>query len=107
MGDLVWFIIIGVLFAALAVAFLWFGWQIRKYRKIDLIISYHCDKVTEENKPAYCALFGSGMLLMGAGFGISAIFVIFSQSAVAFVPMAVGLVVGTVLLTAAVVRYNR
>ncbi|MBR7020336.1 MAG: hypothetical protein IKI15_04715 [Lachnospiraceae bacterium] len=73
MSDTIWFIIIGILFAALGVLFIWLGWQIRKKRKINLIISYHCDKVREENKPAYCSLAGIGVFLMGIGFAFSGI----------------------------------
>ena len=73
MSDTIWFIIIGILFAALGVLFIWLGWQIWKKRKINLIISYHCDKVSEENKPAYCSLAGIGVFLMGIGFAFSGI----------------------------------
>ncbi len=107
MSDTIWFIIIGVLFAALGVLFIWLGWQIWKKRKINLIISYHCDKVREENKPAYCSLAGIGVFLTGIGFAFSGICTIFSQSLLVFIPMTVGLTVGIVLPVTAVVKYNR
>ena len=107
MSDSTWFLIIGILFAALGILFIWLGWQIWRKQRLNLIISYHCDKVSEENRSAYCSLAGIGVFLMGAGFAFSGICTIFTQSVLVFVPMAVGLAVGIVLLTAAVVRYNR
>ena len=73
MGDLVWFIIIGILFAALGALFVRLGLLIRYGQRTDLIIKYHCDKVSEENKKAYCALAGTGVLIIGAGFFVSGV----------------------------------
>ena len=107
MSDFVWFIIIGILFALLGLIFIGLGWQIWSKQKMDLIISHHSDKVSEENKPAYCKLMGIGVFVMGAGFLLSGICTVFVRSALAFAPMTVGLVSGIVLLTAAVKKYNR
>ena len=74
MGDLVWFIVTGVIFILLSAAFIVLGLKIWKKQRMDLIIRHHCDKVTEENKKAYCALSGIGLLLMGTGFGLTAIY---------------------------------
>ena len=107
MSDKAWFIIIGVLFAVLGLLFVWLGWQIWRKRRMNLIISYHCDKVSEEDKAAYCTLMGIGVFLMGIGFLLSGIGTLFSQSFCIFIPMTVGLVVGIVLLISACVKYNR
>ncbi len=107
MGDLVWFIIIGAMFALLSLLFIWMGLQIWKNQKMDLIISYHCDKVTEDNKRAYCALSGIGIFMIGVGFGLSGILAVVLRSVSVFIPMAVGLGSGIALLTAAVIKYNR
>lgn len=107
MGDTIWFIVIGVLFGVLGLLFVWLGWQIWRKQKMNLIISYHCDKVSKENKPAYCSLSGIGVFLMGIGFALSGICTIFSQSMLVFVPMTVGFIVGIALLAAAGIKYNR
>ena len=107
MTDTVWFILMGVLFALLGSLFIALGWLIWKKQKMNLIIRYHCDKVREENKEAYCRLAGIGVLLMGLGFLLSGIFTVFFQSVFTFIPMAAGLVIGIVLLISAVVKYNR
>ena len=107
MGDFVWFMIIGVLFILLGLIFIRLGWLIWKKRKMDLIISYHCDKVSEENKKAFCALSGIGVFLMGIGFCLSGILSAFLRSVYIFIPMTVGLAAGMALLAAAVIKYNR
>ena len=107
MRDFGWMIFICALFALLGALFIGLGVQIWIKRRMDLIISAHCDKVSEENKPAYCRLMGIGMILMGGGFCLSGICALFILSARAFIPMTVGLVSGITLLAAAVIRYNR
>ena len=106
MTDLIWFILMGVLFALLGSLFIVLGWLIWKKQKMNLIIRYHCDKVREENKEAYCRLAGIGVLLIGLGFLLSGIFTVFFQSVFTFLPMAAGLLIGLALLISAVVKYN-
>lgn len=107
MSDFVWFVIIGVLFVLLGLVFILLGWQIWNRQKMSLIISHHCDKVTEENKQAYCTLSGVGIFVIGAGFIVSAMCIFLLQSALAFVPMALGLVLGIAMFISAVTKYNR
>ena len=107
MSDLVWFIVIGILFGLLGFVFILLGWQIWKKQKMNLIISYHCDKVRENNKRAYCTRSGIGVFLIGIGFLLSGICTAFSQSVLVFVPMTVGLVFGIALLASAGIKYNR
>ena len=107
MSDFVWFIVIGVLFALLGCLLVYLGRQIWKKQKMDLIIRYHCDKVSEENKPAYCRLAGIGVFLMGIGFLLSGICTVWIRSVLTLVPMTLGLVSGIALLAAAVMKYNR
>ncbi|MDO4192843.1 MAG: DUF3784 domain-containing protein [Erysipelotrichaceae bacterium] len=107
MSDLMWFMIIGFLFAMLGMIFSRLGWYIWKKQRIDLIISFHSDKVSEENKQAYCTLFGIGILFIGIGFLLSGISTVNNHSVLVFVPMAVGLVFGFALLITAITKYNR
>ena len=107
MSDLVWFIMIGILFGLLGLVFVILGWQIWKKQKMNLIISYHCDKVNEDNKRAYCTLSGIGVFLIGIGFLLSGICTVLIQSVLVFVPMIVGLVFGIALLASAGIKYNR
>ena len=107
MSDFIWFIIIAVLFFLLGLIFIVLGWLIWKKQKINLIIRYHCEKVREENKQAYCKLFGMGILVIGVGFLLSGVCTPFTQSVFSFVPMTVGLVLGMVLIVFSVIRYNK
>ncbi len=107
MSDFVWFMMIAVLFAVLGFIFIWLGWQIWKKQRMDLIISYHCDRVSEENRQAYCTLFGLGIIVMGKGFIISGIFTASALSVPFYVPMIIGLVTGAALLISAIIKYNR
>ena len=106
MSDLVWFIVIGVLFILLSLMFIGIGWQIWKKQKINLIMSYHTERVSEENKPAFCTYSGIGVFMIGIGFALSGICMFFLRSAYSFIPMAAGLVCGIVLLITAIGRYN-
>ena len=107
MGDLIWFIVIAVIFILLSLIFIWLGFQISQKQKMNLIISYHCDKVSSENKKAYCTLAGTGIFIMGAGFGLSGIITLILQSVFSFVPMTIGLMIGIAMLVWAIKRYNR
>ena len=106
MSDLIWFVMTGVLFVLLGTIFIMLGWQIWKKQKMDLIISYHSGRVSEENRQAYCTFAGGGVLMMGIGFLLSGICTALNQSVLIFVPMTAGFVIGLGLLTAAVRKYN-
>ena len=106
MNDFIWFIAASALFVLLGMVFSWLGLVIWKKRKTELIIRYHCDKVSEENKPAYCMLSGIGVFLIGLGFVLSGICAAFTQSVLVFIPMAAGLAAGIMLLVLAGTRYN-
>ena len=107
MSDLTWFIIIGVFFMLLGIIFIVLGLMIGIGKKMNLIISYHCDKVSEENKNAYCSIFGLGVFFIGIGFAVTGILSVVLQSLFALIPMAAGLVLGIAFILAAIIKYNR
>ena len=107
MNDLVWFIIICIIFELLGILFIILGLQIWIKQKMNLIISHHCDKVSEADKKAYCTLFGVGILIMGIGFILSGVLSLIIQSLLALVPMAVGIVIGIASVISAIAKYNR
>ena len=55
---------VGVIIAVL-------GWLIWKKEKISLMHDYHIDKVSAENKPAFCRRSGMGLIIIGIGLLIS------------------------------------
>lgn len=107
MGDTVWFIIIGVIFILLGVVFIWLGFNIWIKQRIDLIIRYHMDKVDEKNKPAFCRLLGIGLLVIGTGVIVSGICIMVTGVLLSFIPMACGIVLGTMIIFSSVIRYNK
>ena len=49
------------------------GWLIWKKEKINLMHDYHDNKVSAENKQAFCKLSGIGLVVIGIGLLISGI----------------------------------
>ncbi|MBR3265970.1 MAG: hypothetical protein IKI61_08465 [Erysipelotrichaceae bacterium] len=107
MSDFIWYIIVELLFVLLGFIFIKLGLQIWKKQRMDLIIAYHHDKVSEDNKQAYCVLSGIGVLIIGCGLLLSGICALTVRSAYVFIPMATGLILGIALLISAGMRYNR
>jgi len=107
MGDYIWYIIVAALFFVLGIVFIVMGLQILIKQKMNLIISHHCEKVKEENKQAYCKLFGIGVFIIGIGFLLSCVCIPLIKTFISFIPLAAGLIVGIVLIVSAIVKYNR
>ena len=107
MGDTIWFIIIGAILIVSGLVFIWLGYNVWIKQKINLIIVYHMDKVSEDNKPAFCRLSGLGLLVMGCGFIASGIWTMVYGALLSFIPMTVGSVVGIILLISAGIKYNK
>ena len=107
MSDFIWSVVIGIVFVLLGILFAGIGLTIWKKRKIELLHEYHYDKVSEENKPAYCRLAGIGMLTIGTGLFVSGICTLFTLDLRSLIPMALGIVSGTAILISAAIRYNR
>ena len=83
------------------------GLLIWKKQKIDLLHHYHHDKVSEENKPAFCKRTGLGVLLMGAGILISAVVLALTESLWSFMCFGLGFAAGVILLPGAGQTYNK
>ena len=107
MGDTIWFIIIGAILIVSGLVFIWLGYNVWIKQKINLIIVYHMDKVSEDNKPAFCRLSGLGLVVMGCGFIASGIWTMVSGALLSFIPMTVGIVVDIILLISAGIKYNK
>ena len=82
------------------------GYLMWKKEKISLLHSYHYDKVSEEDKKAFCTISGIGILFIGIGLLVTGIIIGITDSALSFIAFAVGFVVGLVMLIYAGARYN-
>lgn len=82
------------------------GYLLWKKEKISLLHSYHYDKVSEEDKKAFCTLSGLGVLMVGVGILTTGLIIAFTDSAWSFIAFAIGFVAGIGLLIYAGIRYN-
>ena len=96
-----------LLVGGIGVLFIVLGWLLWKKERITLMHDYHCDKVTEENKPAFCALSGIGMICIGGGMLVTAVILGITDSAWSFLAFVVGFVVGLPMMIHAISKYNR
>ena len=83
------------------------GWLIWKKEKITLLHDYHVDKVSQENKPAFCKLSGIGVFIMGISLLITTVILGITDSTLSFISFAVGFIAGISMLIIAGQKYNR
>ena len=101
-------IIVGVLVTGTAgILIAWLGWLVWKKEKLTLLHDYHTDKVSPENRPAFCKLSGIGLIVIGAGALLSAALMGITQSACSFICFAVFFAAGLAMLVKAGRKYNR
>ncbi|WP_130838482.1 DUF3784 domain-containing protein [Lachnoclostridium sp. Marseille-P6806] len=83
------------------------GWLIWKKEKLSLMHDYHVDKVSAEDRPAFCKLSGTGLIVMGIGLLITAAILAITDSAYSFLCFAVCFAAGLAMLIFAGAKYNR
>ena len=93
--------------ACVGIVFLVMGYGIGKKEKISLLHTYHYSKVSEENKKAFCALSGIGLILMGLGILAAAVIFVITNSVWSFLVFAAGFAIGLTILIYAGRKYNR
>ena len=96
-----------IIVGAVGILFIVLGWLLWKKEMITLMHDYHVNKVSEENKAAFCKLAGIGLLVIGLGAVVTAILLCFSESPKGFIAFAIGFVIGLALMIAAGRKYNR
>jgi dipeptide/tripeptide permease len=82
------------------------GLLVWKKEKVSLLHSYQYEKVSEEDKKAFCSLTGKGILLLGAGLLVCGAGLIFENLAVTLLGIAAGFVLGMALVISAG-KYNK
>jgi hypothetical protein len=107
MSDWLAQVFTAVLLALIGILFIWLGWLIWKKEKITLIHDYHTDKVSPENKKAFCTESGIGMICIGGGIFLTGLLLGITGSVWGFLAFAAGFLIGIVLMMRAIVRYNR
>ena len=102
-GIIIGVIIIGGVGVIIAIL----GWLIWKKEMITLMHDYHFDKVSPENRPAFCKLSGIGLVVIGIGLFITAVILGITDSSYSFLCFAVCFAAGLTMLIAAGAKYNR
>ncbi|MBO5303005.1 MAG: DUF3784 domain-containing protein [Lachnospiraceae bacterium] len=95
-----------IIIGLIGFTFIVFGYLIWKKEKISLLHSYHYDKVTNENKKAFCIISGIGVTIIGAGLLITSIIIGITNSEWSFVAFIIGFIIGLIMLMYAGLRYN-
>ncbi|MCR4643808.1 MAG: DUF3784 domain-containing protein [Oscillospiraceae bacterium] len=83
------------------------GYLIWKKERIDLLHAYHIEKVSPEDRKAFCALSGSGLLVIGSSLLLTAVLLWITESALSFLLFAAGLAAGMILLIVAGMKYHK
>ena len=96
-------IIVGITGVVLAVI----GYLIWKKERISLLHDYHYDKVSEEDKSAFCRLSGMGIISISIGVIITAVLLGITDSALSFSALAAGFIPGIILLVYSGNKYNK
>lgn len=96
-----------ILMSIVAIALLVIGYLIWRREKISLLHDYHYDKIRDEDKTAFCTLSGLGVIAIGTGLLITAVWFAIAESALAFLALAIGFAAGLSLLIYATRKYNR
>ena len=96
-----------ILIATIGLVLVAIGYLIWKKEKISLLHDYHYDKVSEENKKAFCTLSGQGILIVGLGLLATAIILGTTESVLGFIAFGLGFALGLALLIYAGNKYNK
>ena len=95
-----------IIFLAVGVLFLIFGLLIWKKEKIDLVHSYHHNKVREKDKKSYCSLVGGGVFVIGIGLLAGALLNEIFGMRWLWTVFAAGFIIGIVMMVIST-RYNK
>ena len=95
-----------IIFGLVAIILIILGYLIWKKEKISLLHDYHYDKVSEENKTAFCTLAGLGIIFVGIGLLLTAVILCITDSAWSFIAFVIGFAVRVALLLYAGNKYN-
>ena len=100
-------IIATIIVGVTGIIFILLGYLIWKKQKISLLHEYHYDKVSVEDKEAFCALSGKGVLTIGVSMIITAFIIGITDSPWSFIAFAIGFVMGMRMIICAGLKYNQ
>ena len=100
-------IVMFVLCTLIGLLLLYIGYAVWRKQDISFLHDYHCNKVSEQDKPAFCTFAGVGIAAIGIGLLAMALLLLITNSLWSIAAYAVGLIVGLALLVYAAKTYNR
>ena len=100
-------IFIIILLLAVGAIIIRYGYIVWIKEDLTVLHDYHSNKLSEENKKAFCTIMGVGLILVGAGIAIYGILLSFSPLIKVLIPMAAGFVIGLVMMVYAILKYNK
>ena len=83
------------------------GLVIWRKEKITLIHEYHWENVADEDKPAYTALIGKGVLVIGVSIVLTGLVDYLTNTGWGWLAFGTGIVIGIELFLRAQFKYNR
>lgn len=95
-----------ILILPLGLLFLFLGWRIWKKEQINLIISYHHQKLSEENKKDYTEEVGKSIIYMGIGMLLTSIINFIWKRVFGWLFFTIFFILGFIKLLKAQKRYN-
>lgn len=98
--------ICAIIVGLIGIVFVVLGYLLWKKERISLLHDYHYDKVSEEDKKAFCTISGTGIILMGIGLLITGVIIGITHAVWSFIAFAIGFFTGLAMLIYAGVRYN-
>ena len=96
-----------IILGLVGLVFLILGYLIWKKEKISLLHDYHYNKVSSEDKKAFCEMSGKGVFVIGIGLESAAVIIGITDSPWSFIPFVVSFIIGLTMLIKAGSRYNR
>ena len=102
-GKIIGIVIIGVIGILLIIL----GFLLWKKEMITLLHNYHVDKVTPENRKAFCKQSGIGLIVIGTGLLLTGVSLARTDSAYSFIWFASSFLVGLIMMIASGTKYNR
>lgn len=99
--------IAGIIVSVVGIVLAVLGTLIWKKEMISLLHSYHYDKVSSDDKTAFCRMSGIGVLLMGISMIISGVLAAITNSGYSFIIFAICFIAGLVMLITAGAKYNK
>ena len=95
-----------IVFLAVGLLCLVFGFLLWKKQRISLVHDYHIGNVKEADIPAYTRRMGLGLLAIGAGCILTGVLALGLEQPLGWIAFPAGFLVGLVLILRAQKQYN-